>query len=116
MIEKLGELAEPLAMIGLFTLALVIFVVIANIYVETKKRIELSIKKYRDRHKYEKPPTAKCYCIACGLWYADSEERLSGRCRSWDGYHTSPDEFCARGYLRSDNEYKDEEWRLKDRS
>ena len=112
MIEKLGPMAEPLAMIGLGVLAILIFVVLANIFELAKRRIHLSLKKYRDRHKFEKPPTAKCYCISCGLWYADSEERLSGRCGSWDGYHTSPDEFCARGYLRSDDEYKNEEWRL----
>jgi uncharacterized paraquat-inducible protein A len=114
MIEKLGEFTEPLAMIGLFTLALVIFVLLANIFVAAKERIRLSLKKYRDKHKFKKPPTAKCYCIACQLWYAHDKERTGGRCGSWDGYHTSPEEFCSRGFPRDDDGYKDEEWRLKD--
>lgn len=114
MIEALGQFAEPLAALGLVALILLIIVLLANAFVGIRDSIELRIKKYRDRHKFEKPPTAKCYCIGCGLWYADSEERLSGRCGSWDGYHTSPDEFCSRGYLRNDDEYKHEEWRLKD--
>ncbi len=116
MIEKLGDFAEPLAALGIATLAIVIFIVLANAFVSAKERIQLGIIKYRDRHKFEKPPIAKCYCIACGLWYADDKERTMGRCDAWNGYHTSADEFCARGYLRDDDEYKNEEWRLKDHS
>lgn len=114
MIEKLGEFTEPLAMIGLFTLALVIFVLLANVFVATKERIRLRLKKYRDKHKFDKPPKAKCYCIGCHLWYADDKKRISGRCGAWDGYHTSPEEFCSRGFPRDDEGYKNEEWRLED--
>ena len=114
MIEALGQFAEPLAALGLAVLILLIIILLANAFVAIRDSIELRIKKYRDRHKFEKPPTAKCYCIACGLWYADSEERLSGRCGSWDGYHTCADEFCARGFPRNDDGYRDEEWRLED--
>lgn len=115
MIEKLGDFAEPLAGIGIMALAIVAFVILANVFVEAKERIHLSIKKYRDKHKFEKPPTAKCYCIGCHLWYADNKERTMGRCGAWMDYHTSPEEFCSRGFPRNDKGYKDEEWRLEDK-
>ena len=116
MIEKLGEFAEPLAAIGIVALALVIFVILANVFVAAKERIHLSLKKYRDKHKFKKPPMAKCYCIGCHLWYADNKERTMGRCGAWMDYHTSAEEFCSRGFPRDNNGYEDEEWRLKDRS
>lgn len=114
MVNLFGQFAEPLVALGLVALILIIIILLANAYVGIRDSVKLRIKKYRDRHKFEKPPTAKCYCIACGLWYADSEERLSGRCGSWDGYHTCADEFCSRGYLRDDSGYDNEKWRLGD--
>lgn len=116
MIEALGQFAEPLAALGLVVLILSIIVLLANAYVGFRDSIKLRIKKYRDRHKFEKPPTAKCYCIGCHLWYADDKERTMGRCGAWIDYHTSADEFCARGFPRNDEGYRNEEWRLEDRS
>ena len=116
MIEKLGAFAAPLAGIGIMALAVTAFVILANVFVEAKERIHLSLKKYRDRHKFEKPPTAKSYCIGCHLWYADNKERTMGRCEAWTDYHTSPEEFCSRGFPRDVNGYKYEEYRLEDRS
>lgn len=116
MIEKLGAFAAPLAGIGFITLGVCILLILESIFVSVKQRIHFSIKKYRDKHKFEKPPTAKCYCIGCHLWYAHDKERTGGSCGCWDGYHTSPEEFCSRGFPRDDDGYKNEEWRLKDRS
>lgn len=116
MIEKLGDFAELFVLIGMTAFALMIFVVLANIFVSAKERIHLSLKKYRDKHKFKKPPTAKCYCIGCHLWYAHDNDRSMGSCGAWTDYHTSAEEFCSRGFPRDDEGYKNEEWRLKDRS
>lgn len=116
MIEELGTFAAPFAIIGICTVSILVLYFFSNIYVSAKDRIKLSIKKYRDKHKFEKPPTAKCYCIGCQLWYAHDNDRSMGRCEAWTGYHTSAEEFCSRGFPRDDNGYKYEELILEDRS
>ena len=115
-IEDLGAFAEPFVIIGMITFLLLVLLFFANIYVSIKDRIKLSIKKYRDKHKFKKPPTAKCYCIACQLWYAHDNDRSMGRCEAWTDYHTSAEEFCSRGFPRDNDGYKYEECRLEDRS
>ena len=46
--------------------------------------------KYEIKHRFDKPPTAKCYCIDCQ--YHDNE---TGECRhSYKSYYTSDESFC----------------------
>ena len=35
------------------------------VFSETKKFIETKKFKYKQKHRFDKPPTAKCYCIDC---------------------------------------------------
>ena len=44
--------------------------------------------KYRYKHRFDKPPTAKCYCIDCK--HHDNE---TGRCSSF-GEFIADDRFC----------------------
>ena len=44
--------------------------------------------KYRYKHRFDKPPTAKCYCIDCK--YHDNE---TDRCSSF-GEFIADDRFC----------------------
>ena len=112
----MNEWKDILAWFGIGWLVFLTIVVVCNIWCALKSWIKIKIKAYKDRHIIDHPPKGKCYCIACGSWYADDKERTMGRCNTWEGYHTSFDEFCARAYLRNDDEYKHEEWRLKDKS
>lgn len=112
----MNEWKDILAWIGLSCVGLMLAISIKYAYDGLKDWIKLRIKAYKDRHILDQPPKGKCYCIACGNWYADDKERTMGRCDAWKEYHTSYNEFCARAYLRNDDEYKCEEWRLKDPS
>lgn len=115
MVEKIGtEILISFAFIGMAAIGVVLLVVVINLIYIIREKVSLIIKKYKDRHKFEKPPIAKCYCIACKLWLADDKDRTSGRCEAWMDYHTSADEFCARGFVRDDDGYKHEKWRLED--
>ena len=116
MVKLFGQFAEPLTALGFVFVVLIVIILFANAFVAIRDSIKLRIKKYRDRHKFEKPPTAKCYCIGCHLWYADNKERTMGRCGAWIDYHTSAEEFCSRGFPRSDDGYRNEKWRLEDQS
>lgn len=50
--------------------------------------------KYKQKHRFDKAPTAKCYCVDC--CYHDNE---TGRCCKFDLY-TEDDWFCCDGEPR----------------
>lgn len=45
--------------------------------------------KYRQKHRFDKAPTAKCYCVDCV--YHDNE---TGRCWRLKKWHTADNWFC----------------------
>ena len=45
--------------------------------------------KYRYKHRFDKPPTAKCYCIDCR--YHDNKD---GLCSSLNYCYTADNWFC----------------------
>ena len=51
-------------------------------------KIEKYKRQYRIKHRFDKPPTAKCYCRDCKFW-----DKESGECHS---HHTAP------GYCMAD--------------
>ncbi len=53
-----------------------------------KERIERRIRHYKIKHRFDKPPTAKCYCKDCERHSAD------GRCRKFNGWYTGDSWFC----------------------
>lgn len=54
--------------------------------------------KHKQKHKFDKPPTAKCYCADC--IYHDNE---TGRCCKFYLY-TEDDWFCCDGEPRKKEE------------
>lgn len=110
----MNDWKDIFAWIGIGCTTLMLIVAMKYGWEAFKEWIKLRIKAHKDRHILDRPPKGKCYCIACGNWYADNKERTSGYCHAWDDYHTSYNEFCARAFLRNDDEYKHEEWRLKE--
>lgn len=113
MIEKFGPFAE---IIFFFGLALIVVMVISLVIFGITAFMEwwdLKSRQYKDNHRFDKPPTGRCYCIACGKWYVANTDKTSGLCYEWDKY-TGDSEFCSRGYKRTDSEYEREQWRLKD--
>ena len=83
---------EILMFIWLVTVGVVVFVLLAGIVGAIKKGISALIHKYRYKHRFDKKPTAKCYCVDCK--YHDNE---SGRCWRFhgDGSRSTADNwFC----------------------
>lgn len=72
-------------------LAFVIFVVMLAI-VMLSDFISISIrnakKRYAIKHRFDKPPIAKCYCIDCKRHSDD------GRCYKFEGWLTADSWFC----------------------
>jgi len=44
---------------------------------------------YRIKHRFDKPPTAKCYCADCRL-----HDNASKKCCKFDGWYTADNWFC----------------------
>ena len=72
------------AFLGAIFLALIIASIAATIAeILRRKR-----KEYEYKHRFDKPPTAECYCVDC--WYRDNE---NSKCRRYE-LHVADDWFC----------------------
>ena len=66
---------EMLAFIGFCSL-FGVFIGLAALFIEFIKDIIRDWKRnYRIKHRFDKPPTSKCYCIDCKWWNGET-----GRC------------------------------------
>ncbi len=75
--------------VGLATLALLACVIESEIKGLIKKLIYI----YKYKHRFGKPPTAKCYCKDCDNWNPHSPQATEGRCWKF-GYTTADNWFC----------------------
>lgn len=60
--------------------------------IAVKEEISDAIRKrkhiYEIKHRFDKPPTAKCYCIDCKRHSED------GECHKFNGWRTADTWFC----------------------
>ena len=59
---------EILAIIGGVALFLIAFSVLTVMFYGIKETIENMKYDYRRKHRFDKPPTAACYCKDCVKW------------------------------------------------
>jgi hypothetical protein len=78
-----------LAWLGVVTLLVSAFFVISAIYYGLREQIDRWKYNYRVKHRFDKPPTAKCYCVDCKLHSNESK-----KCYKFDGWHTADNWFC----------------------
>lgn len=50
---------------------------------------------YRCKHRFDKSPTAKCYCIDCTYY-----NRETGRCNAFANCYVYDDCFCWRAEIK----------------
>lgn len=98
--------------IGIAAIGLTLIVFVASLFVVIKEKIIFLSKRYRDKHFLEHPPKPKCYCVQCDYWYCSNQKMDTGPCAIWDKW-TSADETCSRGILRTEQQYKNEEYRME---
>ena len=92
-------LIKILAIIGAITSAAFIGGMLAFVWVCLEEFIDKAKRKYRYKHRFDKPPTAKCYCIDCrhhdnetGLCYRFGETTKEYRCTAdnWFCWEADP--------------------------
>ena len=66
---------DVLAFIGLIAIGGSLLLIATIIFEFIRDKIQDLKRDYRIKHRFDKPPTAKCYCVDCT--YYNSE---SGRC------------------------------------
>ena len=99
-------LIEILAIIG--AICLIAFVgyvlVFAALLLYLGEFIDNAKYKYRYKHRFDKPPTAKCYCIDCG-YHDNKNGRCSGLGEFTSGYkYTEDNWFCYNADPRKKEE------------
>ena len=77
-----------LMILGLVFLSLIIATIAETISTAVRERLRKKRKEYKYKHRFDKPPTAECYCVDC--WYRDNE---TSRCRRYERC-TADDWFC----------------------
>lgn len=80
---------EILAIFGLFCLCGVLAAIIGALWYEFKEWILRLKYDYRVKHRFDKPPTAKCYCRDC-----KRHDPESGRCYKFKDWLTADCWFC----------------------
>lgn len=92
-------LIKLLAVIGAATVIALVGCVLAFLVHEIRDLIDRLEYRHKIRHRFDKPPTAKCYCKDCRLHRKDGKCTLPGI-----GRYTPPNGFCYEA--EPSNDYK----------
>ena len=76
------------ASLGLLFMALLIALIVEEISTKVREMLRKRRKEYEYKHRFDKPPTAECYCVDC--WYRDNENSKCGRYQ----LYVEDDWFC----------------------
>ena len=77
------------AFLGVIFMALLIVSITEAIATAVRKRTRRKRKEYEYKHRFDKSPTAECYCVDC--WYRDNE---NSKCRRYNELYVEDDWFC----------------------
>lgn len=68
------------ALLGVFFVALILYYIFADLIDAIKRKIRKLKRLHDAKHRFDKPPVAKCYCIDCryckGYRYPDEIEQV----------------------------------------
>lgn len=82
-------MTDVFALIGFSTLILVLICLVWCLTVSLLDWIDKRIYLYKCKRRFNKTPTAKCYCRDC-----KKHSVTSNRCYKFDGWNTANDWFC----------------------
>ena len=86
-------ITKILALIGLFALIAILALAIVIATYEIEKLIDNKKREYQVKHRFDKPPKAKCYCVDCTHY--DPIDSRTGLCYLSNGKAFTDDHFCA---------------------
>ena len=74
---------RALALIGFISVCGVILLFLIYLFIEARKLINELIYRYQYKHRFDKPPIAKCYCRDCKYY-----DIATNKCYGFDGYNS----------------------------
>lgn len=77
-----------LALIGFITVVFAVGMIVVMLFELARVVIARAVRRSALKHRFNKPPTAKCYCIDCARHSED------GRCGKFEGWYTGDSWFC----------------------
>lgn len=80
---------EILMFCGACFILIVLYAIGIGLYYAICEFIEKKKYEYRYKHRFDKPPTAKCYCRDC-VHHGDEQNA----CYKFEGWHTADNWFC----------------------
>lgn len=78
-----------LAIIGGATLWVIAFFLLIALWYLIKELIDIAKRAYRIKHRFDGPPTAKCYCRDCTKHNNETKQ-----CSKFSGWYTADNWFC----------------------
>jgi hypothetical protein len=84
---------ETFALVGVIITIFIMIIVVYAVLQAIKEKIEKAIYRYKVKHRFDKPPTAKCYCVDCQR-YEPRGKYPNGRCCKFDGWSVADNWFC----------------------
>ena len=94
----LNDSQHFVTLIGYLTIIVIIIGVLILLVELVKFGLENLKRIYRYKHRFDKKPTAKCYCIDCKY-----HDNFIGSCFGFDRHHHTADNwFCWKASPRKD--------------
>ena len=75
--------------IGTGTVIAFVFILLILIFKSIDDLVYKMKWKHKYKHRFDKPPTAKCYCKDCKSW-----DPVSKKCYAHEGWYTADSWFC----------------------
>lgn len=95
----MSELVTALAFVGAIALFIAVLLLVLLAGEALGEFTERKQREYQYKHRFDKPPTAKCYCVDC-IWYCNCI------CTK-HGWSLADDYFCYNATPRNSEVKKD---------
>lgn len=83
------EIIYLLATLGGGVIAAIAIAVIGLLISKIKEKVRDKRFEHMQKHRFDKPPIAKCYCIDC-----ECHNNENNHCYKFDGWNTADSWFC----------------------
>ena len=78
-------------LLGFVGFVLIAILAIQEFIDKAKYKIRQAKWEYKYKHRFDKPPTAKCYCIDCDFQYKENGSYI---CSRFSGINVAENWFC----------------------
>lgn len=91
----MNDIKNVLMIVGVLAIITILVVIIMLIVDSIKEYIPYLHIKHIRKHRFDKPPVAKCYCKDCKYWIEEH-----GDCITFSGWKTADNWFCWKAEPR----------------